>query len=157
MRRDNETAVGHCRERRDAFLDVDRVTNGKAGQFYRERRSGGIGGVEEADVGRCVWIEDESGASGAGCDLFEQLKPFAPDRILKIGESREVPAGARQACDESTADRIADKDEYDRYGARFLLKNPRTWLVLGTITSGVMPISSLAKARALSGSPPAQR
>ena len=71
MRCDNETAVGHCRERRDAFFDVGRVTNGKAGQLYRERLGGGLGGVEETDIGRRVWIEDESGASGAGRDLFE--------------------------------------------------------------------------------------
>ena len=72
MRRDNETAVGHCRERHDAFFDVDRVTNGKTGQLYRERHSGGFfGGVEETDIGRCVWIENESGASSAGRNLFE--------------------------------------------------------------------------------------
>ena len=71
MRRDNETAVKPCRERRDAFFDVDRVTNGKTGQLYRERHSGGFGGVEKTDIGRCVWIEDESGASSAGRDLFE--------------------------------------------------------------------------------------
>ena len=83
---------GSARECRDVLLDVDRVTNGKAVNFIAERRSGGFGRVEETDIGRCVRIEDESGASGAGGNLFEQLKPFAPDRILKIGESGDVPA-----------------------------------------------------------------
>ena len=71
MRRDDKTAVGLGRERRDVLFDVDGVTNRKAGQLYRERRSGGFSGVEETHIGGCVRIEDESDVSGAGCDLFE--------------------------------------------------------------------------------------
>src|ERR1019366_10223650 len=49
----------------------------------------------------------------------------SPDRILEIGESRDVAAGLRQARNEPTADRIADKHEYDRNGASFLQKDRR--------------------------------
>jgi hypothetical protein len=51
------------------LFDVGRVANGKAGQLCREWRSGGFGGMEEADIGGCVWIEEESDASSAGRDL----------------------------------------------------------------------------------------
>src|SRR5436190_3146348 len=49
-------------------------------------------------------------------DLLEELDPFAAHRGFDIDESRHVAAGARQACDESAADRIGHNDEYDRDG-----------------------------------------
>jgi hypothetical protein len=87
--------------------------------------------VEETDIGGRVRIENESDAPGIGSDLFEQLEPFASNRVLKIGESRQVLTGTRQAHHEAATDRVADKRKYDRYRARFLLHDPRHLISTG--------------------------
>src|SRR5262249_61097640 len=47
------------------------------------------------------------------------------NRILEIGKAGDVLAGTRQTGHKAAADRVADEREYDRYGLRFLLKDPR--------------------------------
>src|SRR5262249_22836998 len=74
--------------------------------------------------GSSVGIEDESDSFGVGRNLFQQLNPFAPNRILKIGKAGDVLAGTCQTGGKAAANRVADEREYDRYGARFLLQNP---------------------------------
>src|SRR5262249_54994048 len=76
-------------------------------------------------IGSGVRIEHESDSSGAGRNLFEQLDPFAPDRILEIGKAGDVLAGTCQTGRKAAADRVADEREYDRYGLRFLLDDSR--------------------------------
>src|SRR6266567_1019883 len=91
----------------------------------RRCRRGGFGRTKKPQVGGRVRTKNEPDASGAGRNLSEHLQPLATDRILEISESSEVASGARKARNEATPDRIADKREYDRNGAGFLLQDRR--------------------------------
>ena len=112
---------------------------------------------EEADVCGCFRNHDESDAANVGCGLMEYLHPLTRDRSLENRKSSKIPAGVRHICDKATADGIADEHEYDRYSVCFLLHDLGHKIGTGHDSSGVIRISSLAKARALLGSAPAQR
>src|SRR5215468_7571072 len=124
MRRDNKAAVRLGGECGDVLLDVGRIPNSEGGQLYSERRGSCFGRVEETHVGSSVGAEDESDSFGVGCNLFHQLEPFTSNRILEIGKAGEVLTGTCQTGRKAAANRVADEGEYDRYGARFLLKDP---------------------------------
>src|SRR5580704_8757099 len=70
-------------------------------------------------------MQDEPDAADLRRDLFQYLHPFSGDCILQNGETGEVATGLRHARDIAAADRIADQDEYDWYGAGFLLHDRR--------------------------------
>src|ERR1700730_10173609 len=70
-------------------------------------------------------MQDEPDAADLRRDLFQYLHPFSGDCILQNGETGEVAARLRHARDITAADRIADQDEYDWYGAGFLLHDRR--------------------------------
>src|SRR5438132_14001072 len=81
--------------------------------------------MEEPDVGRCVWMEDEPDMFDLRCNLVEDLQPFATNRVLVIGESSGVTPGLFKTGYKATADRVADKHEDDGYAAGFLPQNLR--------------------------------
>jgi hypothetical protein len=91
--------------------------------------------VEEADIGRCVWIEDESGASGAGAISFNSSAIY-PDRIFKSGRSCRFLPGRAKLVTKPLPTGSPQKANTTGM-VRFLLNIRVTWLVLGTITSGV--------------------
>jgi hypothetical protein len=60
-----------------------------------------------------------------GCDLLEQLQPFAGEAVFAIEETRDIAPRPRQAIDKACADRIGDIHEHDRHGAGCLLQGSR--------------------------------
>ena len=44
----------------------------------------------------------------------EQAKPLAPQNLWPLREASRVSAGVRDACDQSTCDRIRDQMKNDR-------------------------------------------
>src|ERR1700692_2691203 len=102
-------------------------------------------------------MQDDPDAANLRRDLFQCLQPLASDCIFQNGETREVSAGLRHVRNVATAERIADDHEYNWYGACFLLQDRRYLIRTGHDHVRFIPISSLAKVRAMSGLPPAQR
>jgi hypothetical protein len=60
--------------------------------------------------------------SFAGCDLFEQLRPFRRRAVLIQSKPGRVAAWVGQALDKARADRVGDHREYDRHSAGGLLQ-----------------------------------
>jgi hypothetical protein len=50
-----------------------------------------------------------------GRRFLEHLKPLAAHRWRVTGEAGDVSARASKTCNETTADRVADTNKYNRY------------------------------------------
>ena len=50
-------------------------------------------------------------------DLLEQLHPFSAQTVFELHKAGSVAARARQASDETRADRVWDRREHDWHGA----------------------------------------
>src|ERR1700745_3837573 len=82
---------------------------------------GSFGCAQEGGVGECFHMHHEPDMTDVRRNFVEYLHPFPGDRSLENRKSGEVSVRPRHVCDETAADRIADKHEYDRYSARFPL------------------------------------
>src|SRR5271170_6851189 len=60
-------------------------------------------------------------------DLLEQLKPFASDRRIEIGEARNIPTGLCEALYKPLRDRLCDVHKNDRNGAGLLFQRGGRW------------------------------
>jgi hypothetical protein len=53
-----------------------------------------------------------------GCDLLEQLQPFPAQAVFKREEAGDIAAGAREALNKASADRIGGLGKHNWNGAR---------------------------------------
>src|SRR2546421_5169 len=66
----------------------------------------------------------------ARCNLLERLQPFPAHGSFKVAKTCNIPAGARQAFDETAFYRVRDAHKHDRYrrGDLAYCRNP--WVAL---------------------------
>ena len=104
-----------------------------------------------------IRVEYETDAPHARCDFSHKLKPFVSHRFDENRETIRVrPGRARLATKPLPTGSPRDANTIGIVAVSRRTVSV-TWLVLVTITLGAIAISSLAKLRAFSGSPPAQR
>src|SRR3984893_1717877 len=82
---------------------------------------GGLGCAQEGGMCECFQMHHEPDTTHVGRNFVEYLHPFAGDRGLENWKPGEVSVGPRYIRDKTAADGIADKHEYNGYGARFPL------------------------------------
>src|SRR6516225_12476871 len=89
--------------------------NQRHDSLHFKSRNGGVDGMQEirSTTGCRLRIEQERNARDARGNLGQQLHPFSSHRGFEITESGDVTAGIREARDESLADRVRYRDEYD--------------------------------------------
>ena len=103
-----------CRELADAALDLRGVAQADRRHFDAERAPQRLNGAELRGAGGIAGIAEHRRAHCVGCDLPQQLQPFAADVEFEIAEPGGVAAGVRQALHKPEADRVSDLDEHDR-------------------------------------------
>src|SRR5262245_33114633 len=76
-------------------------------------------------------MQHKGDAANVGRDFAEQFYPLAGDRSLENWKPSEVSLGPRYICDKTTADKIADENEYNWNSVRFPLQNLRNKIGTG--------------------------
>ena len=114
IRRQDQAAIGHARERLDCALDVGGGFDMTGHNFDRERRRYGLCRSQEVIKGGRLAVPHERGAREARRNLLEHRQPLADDARLEVQHAGEIAARPRHARNEACADRIGDIDEYDR-------------------------------------------
>src|SRR5262249_44210818 len=105
----------------DGGCELGHIANGPLDCLHSKRPSGGFEGIQEIfGKRRGCRVEQEGRPSDARSNFLKQLQPLAGDCRFQGGETGDVAARSRQACDEAATDRIGDVPENDRDGSRSL-------------------------------------
>src|SRR6516165_2368720 len=115
VRQQNCTSTGLACESCKRSFDLIAIMNERHHSLHFKSRNGVVDSMQEIrpTAGRCLRIEQERNAREGRGNLRQQLHPLSSHRGLEIGESGDVTARMREARDESLADRVRYRDEYD--------------------------------------------
>ena len=87
--------------------------------------------ANQPTVRRDVRMMDKTDAHHTRRDFLDEFQPLAAHGVDEGGEARDVPAGAVQTRDQSTADRIAKRSKHDGYRLGLLPRNFRSLIGAG--------------------------
>ena len=85
------------------------------GRFYPQTKSSLLSGMPERLMDGSLRMEDDQGPVNVRCGFFQDREPFAPHRGLEASEACNVASRAREACNKTAANGIADRHKYRRY------------------------------------------
>ena len=101
----------------DGALDLLGVAHAVGKHIDTERTACGLDQWQKACRTWSCRIVDDSGARYRRDNLLEELQPLRADSKLEERKSSDIAPRMREAGDKSSADRIGNLREYDRYGA----------------------------------------
>ena len=107
-RQHDEAAIRLARECGDTALDFFRVPDTNGAYLDSERWRRALDGAKLTDCSGIRRISQHCRSRHLGRDLFEKLQPFDGHPQFGRGETGGVAAWARQAIDDTCADRIRD-------------------------------------------------
>jgi hypothetical protein len=112
-------------ERRDGLSYLALIAHAGRGQRHAEGHRSGFGSSQVAGPGEVRRVLDHQEPGHAGRDLPQHLQPFPDDRVLEVGQARDVAARPAEARHQAATNRIAHLDEDDRHRSGRLLKRLR--------------------------------
>src|SRR6516165_3996921 len=124
----DQSAIWLLNERCQCGLDVRIVQYRHGDRFNCKGRRGPMHRAQkQSGKRRRLRIVDYGYPCDPWVDLLEQLQPFTPDRSLKIGEARNIPARSCEALHKPLLDGLGDIDENDRNGRGLPLERDDRW------------------------------
>ncbi len=118
----DQASVGHCCKCIDGTLQFGRgiIRNPDRLQVQSDRCRLDLGNVSAL----APRADDDPDLGDARDGLPEKAHPLAADRLVKIGDTRCIPLGTRQAFHQAALDRVGHSCEYNRNGSGALLHSP---------------------------------
>src|SRR5262249_5445791 len=115
IRKQNRTGTGLACEGGKGCFDLVIIVNQRHDALHFEGRGGGIHWTQEERSAACgrLRVEQEADPRNIRGDVFEQLYPFSGHRGVEIRKSRDVSTRLGEARDETLANGVGDRHEYD--------------------------------------------
>src|SRR5215831_5280940 len=113
----DRAAIRGTRKRGDGALELADVAYVDRTHFHPERRRRGLNGAKLPNAGGYGGIPEDGHSFDPRRNLLEHLQPFPALAIFEHEEAGGIAARARQARNETGADRINDNHKHDRDGA----------------------------------------